>query len=62
MPLDTVDSEVYIKTPRGPLRHPDGPMDVLNLEEEVDHPLSLPNRVTKDKLTKFKRERRPTST
>ena len=38
MPHDTVDSEVYIKTPRGHSSiHPDGSMDGINLEEKLDH-------------------------
>ena len=31
-------------------------MDVFNLEEEVEHP-PHPNKVTKDKLTKFRQEK-----
>ena len=36
MPHDAVDSEVYIKTPKSPLRYPDGPMDFIHLDKEVE--------------------------
>ena len=37
MPHNTVDSEVYIKTPRGHSGIQMDPLDVLNLAEKVDH-------------------------
>ena len=36
MPHDAVDSEVYIKTPSRSLRYLDGPLDILNLEKEME--------------------------
>ena len=56
MPSDTVDSEVYIKTPRG---HSGIQMDpwmssTWRKKWSTHH---TPNRVTKDKLTKFRQER-----
>ena len=56
MPSDTVDSEVYIKTPRG---HSGIQMDpwmssTWRRKWSTHH---TPNKVTKDKLTKFRQER-----
>ena len=36
MPHDAVDSEVYIKTPRGHSGIFNGPLDILNLEKEME--------------------------
>ena len=56
MPLDTVDSEVYIKTPRG---HSGIQMDpwMSSTWKRNWTTFYPPNRVTKDKLTKFRREK-----
>ena len=36
MPNDVVDTEVYVKTPQRTYWNPDGPMDVLHLEKNME--------------------------
>ena len=58
MPLDTVDLEVHIKTPRGHSGIQMDPWMSSTWKRNLDPPPYYPpNRVTKDELTKFRREK-----
>ena len=56
LPDDVVDTELYVKTTRGHIRDPNGPLDVLLLEKELE-PSPPPNTQTKEKMRKFRLQR-----
>ena len=47
---------MFRDTKKTQLRYPNGPMDFIHLDKEVEL-LSHPNKVTKDRLNRFKQER-----